>query len=99
MEEINCREMRGEDETAHTRREPNLLAARFHSDLSLGRTEVFLVASDWDEERAEASGGETKASFHSDGSSNTGSSPTSSDLIDVRTRASSSSRAGGATVP
>lgn len=91
--------MRGAGETPHARREPNLLVARFHSDLSLGRTEAFFVTSDWDEEGgATTSGRETNASFHPDGSSNTGSSPTSSDLMDVRARASSSSRAGGSAV-
>jgi hypothetical protein len=29
----------------HTRRELNLLVARFHNDLIFGNTEVFLVAS------------------------------------------------------
>ena len=33
------------EEMPHTRCEPNLLAARFHNDLSFDRTEVFLVAS------------------------------------------------------
>ena len=33
------------EEMPHTRYEPNLLAARFHNDLSFDRTKVFLVAS------------------------------------------------------
>ena len=84
----------------HTRREVNLLVARFHNDLIFGSTEVFLVGSGCrDKDDTATSGAGTNASFHPDGSSNTGSSPMSSDRIDVRKRASSSSRAGLTPVP
>jgi hypothetical protein len=84
----------------HTRRELNLLVARFQNDLIFGNTEVFFVASGCGDKDGTATwDAETNASFHPDGSSNTGSSPMSSDRIDVRKRASSSSRAGGTPVP
>ena len=80
----------------------NLLAARFHSDLSLGNTrpEVLfkfaLRARDEGVTTAmSAVAGGTKASFHPDGRSKMGSSPRSSDLIDIRTSSSSD----GAPVP
>lgn len=95
----DCFRMRGEDEMPHIRRELNLLVARFHNDFSFGSTDVFFVPSDCDKEGAMMSGEETNASFHSDGSTKTGSSPMSSDRIDVCKRASSSSPPGGAAVP
>ncbi|KAI0245951.1 hypothetical protein BJV78DRAFT_216343 [Lactifluus subvellereus] len=92
--------MRGASDMPHTCRGIILLAARFHRDLSLGRTEVFLVASGWDEEGGVTSDGEEgNASFQPDGSSNTGSSPTSRDLMVMRTRASSSSGVGIVAAP
>ena len=82
-------------ETLHACRGMILLAARFHRDLSLGRTEVFLEPSGSGKEGGVTSGsGEANASFQPDGKSNTGSSPASSDLIVMRTRASSSSSSG-----
>lgn len=91
--------MRGASEMTHTRRGIILLAARFHRDLSLGRTEIFLVlvVSGLDEEGGVTSDDEEgNASFQTDGNSNTGSSPTSRDLMVMRTRASSSSAVGTA---
>jgi hypothetical protein len=42
----DCFRMRGEDEMPHTRRELNLLVARFHKDFSFGSTHVFFAPSD-----------------------------------------------------
>jgi len=84
---------------AHTLREANLLAARFNSDLILGSTEIFFMLSACGEGGAAMSDGETNASVHPVGRSKTGSSPASSDLIDIRTSVSSSLQVGIAAIP
>src|SRR6266850_6676720 len=90
---------RNAPQSLHTFREANLLAARFNRDLILGSTEVFFMLAACGEGGAVTSDGETNASFHPVGRSKTGSSPASSDLIDIRTSASSSSPVGIAAIP